>query len=340
MEQTQERGRISWYRTPVEKSLMAQLNTRSDSKGWQQTGGYLALLLTTGSLALYGVGKWPWWTVAAIVFLHGTFFNTMSSAVHELIHRTVFKTKALNDFFADFFGFFGWFSSTVFHPSHMRHHQFTLFQPDDLEVVLPMTVFRKNFLLYGIVAPRAMFAAVKNTWRLARGKFEGQWELMLFPESEPEKRREVIFWARRQLLGHAIIIVGSLCAGLYLSPAWWLLPVLTTFATFYGGWLMMLLGTPQHIGLRSAVPDYRLCARTYTAHPFLEFLYWHMNYHIEHHMFAAVPCYNLKKLHKAIEHDLPPCPEGLAATWKQIFEIMKEQEKDPGYEFHAVLPQN
>ena len=26
---------------------------------------------------------------------------------------------------------------------------------------------------------------------------------------------------------------------------------------------------------------------------------WHMNWHLEHHMFAGVPCYNLKALHQA-----------------------------------------
>eukprot|EP00493_Phyllostaurus_siculus_P012731 UN12918 len=28
--------------------------------------------------------------------------------------------------------------------------------------------------------------------------------------------------------------------------------------------------------------------------------YWYMNFHIEHHMYANVPCYNLPALHEAI----------------------------------------
>ena len=31
-----------------------------------------------------------------------------------------------------------------------------------------------------------------------------------------------------------------------------------------------------------------------------QFFYWNMNYHVEHHMYAAVPYYNLPKLRKAI----------------------------------------
>jgi len=70
----------------------------------------------------------------------------------------------------------------------------------------------------------------------------------------------------------------------------------------------------------------------------VRFLYWHMNYHIEHHMYAAVPCYNLKKLHEQIKPDLPPSPVGLVQTWKIIIDLMKKQKADPSYQFVAQLP--
>lgn len=44
----------------------------------------------------------------------------------------------------------------------------------------------------------------------------------------------------------------------------------------------------------------------------------HMNWHTEHHMYAAVPCYNLAELHEAIKHDLPPTPDGLVAVWTRM----------------------
>jgi fatty acid desaturase len=43
-----------------------------------------------------------------------------------------------------------------------------------------------------------------------------------------------------------------------------------------------------------------------------------MNWHTEHHMYAAVPCYNLAELHEAIKHDLPPTPDGLVAVWTRM----------------------
>ena len=85
------------------------------------------------------------------------------------------------------------------------------------------------------------------------------------------------------------------------------------------------------------VDDYRLCCRTILLNPFVRFLYWHMNYHTEHHMYAAVPCYKLGKLHKAIQADLPNCP-GLFAAWKEIIAILQKQKLDPKYQFMAQLP--
>ena len=63
-----------------------------------------------------------------------------------------------------------------------------------------------------------------------------------------------------------------------------------------------------------------------------------MNYHIEHHMYAAVPCYRLGKLHAAIESDLPHCPVGLYETWQEIVAILKRQKIEPEYEYVPELP--
>jgi len=86
------------------------------------------------------------------------------------------------------------------------------------------------------------------------------------------------------------------------------------------------------------VPDFRLCCRTILINPVAQFLYWHMNYHTEHHMYAAVPCYKLGQLHRAIKHDLPPCPRGIVATWRQISAIVDRQDKEPDYQFAAPCP--
>jgi fatty acid desaturase len=55
-------------------------------------------------------------------------------------------------------------------------------------------------------------------------------------------------------------------------------------------------------------------------------------------MYAAVPCYNLDRLHRLIRHDLPPCPHGLVEVWKEIASIQARQAVDPTYQHRAAIP--
>jgi fatty acid desaturase len=323
---------ITWYRTPLDRETLARLNTRSDLKGFLQALGHLGLLLSTGSVALSAAGNWPWWTVLLVVFLHGTVASFAINAVHELVHKSVFRTPWLHDMFVRVFAFIGWINYPHFSSSHVRHHQYTLHPPDDLEVVLPIRLMVKDFFRRGFLNAEGFLEVFKITIRHSRGRFEGEWETALFPAAQPWRGRSVIRWARTLLVGHGLILVVSLSLG------WWLLPVLMSLAPFYGGWLFFLCNNTQHIGLRDNVPDFRLCCRTFILNPVVGFLYWHMNYHTEHHMFAAVPCYNLGELHRAIVHDLPPCPRGIVATWKEIAAIQMKQHDDPAYQYMAPLP--
>jgi fatty acid desaturase len=322
---------VSWYRTPLDSAVFKQLHKKSDFWGALQTLGYLGTLVLTGSTAYYSASHWPVVATILLLFLHGTCCAFQINAVHELGHGTVFKTKFWNEFFVRIFSFFGWINFEHFGVSHARHHRYTLHAPDDLEVVLPIKVLRKDFFKYGFVNLEKPKWIWYNMRRNARGEFPGEWNAIIFPEGSPA-RRAPIMWARFLLAGHACIILFSIWFHL------WMLPVVTTFVPMYGEWLLFLCNNTQHIGLRDDVPDFRLCCRTFTLNPVVQFLYWHMNYHIEHHMYAAVPCYRLGQLHRAIKHDLAPCPHGLVATWKEIAAIQAKQEKDPEYQYDAPVP--
>ena len=328
------RRMMKWYRSKLDRDLHRELNQRSDLKGFAQTTGHLGLLVITGSLAIYGLGHWPWYVVALIIFTHGTFQAFLINGFHELCHNTVFKTKALNRFSLKVFSFFGWYNYVFFTASHTKHHQYTLHPPDDLEVVLPQFMTLKNYLKTTFIRPRGLYDCVRSQWQYARGNLTNEWARdVLFPDSAEEKRRELSDWARFLLIGHGVILVVSLTMG------WWILPILTSCSPMYGKWLMVSCNSTQHIGLKDNVPDFRICCRTILLNPFLQFLYWHMNYHIEHHMYAAVPCYNLGKLHRIIRHELPHCPKGVLATWRQIAAIQKKQKTDPSYQFVPELPE-
>jgi fatty acid desaturase len=331
-DEERKRPVIQWYRTKIPPEEMKALHRRSDLQGFIQTGGYLAILLMTAITVIYSWEHWPWWITGVALSLHGTVANFMINAVHELGHGTVFKTKALNRFFTHLFAFWGWINHEHFDNSHTQHHRYTLHPPDDLEVVLPIRLMVAHFLKRAFINPFVITHSVMATVRLACGRFEGEWEKSLFPASMPEKRVPTVRWARAMLLGHVAIAATSIYFG------WWAVLVVLTFSQSYAGWLQFLCNNTQHIGLQDNVPDFRLCCRTFTLNPVVQFLYWQMNYHIEHHMYAAVPCYNLGRLHKAIKHDLPPCAHGIFAVWREILGILRRQSQDPAFQYKAPLP--
>lgn len=333
---TQQKGRkpvkINWYRVPVARAELNALNQRDDWQGALQVAGHLGLIAVTGLAAWYAASNLPLPLLLLILLLHGTFYVFLYNGTHELCHYTVFRTKALNVVCLYALSFLVWRNHLMFSTSHVEHHKYTLHPPDDLEVELPMELTLAGFLKNAVVSPWNLYDTVKATVRLSLGRLDGEWEHSIFPPEAVRERRRLFAWARVLLVGHGLIIAVSIATG------WWLLPVLTTFAPFYGGWLRYLCNNLQHAGLQDNVPDFRLCCRTVYLNPFTSFLYWNMNYHTEHHMYAGVPCYNLPKLHQAIKSEMPECKRGLLPAWIEIIAIMRKQKADPAYQHVPELP--
>lgn len=327
-----EPRRIRWYRTPIDKALFRELSQRSDLLGGLQTGGYVALYLLSAGAALYGAMHWPWISVVVLIFVHGIITAFSENGMHELTHNTVFRTNALNAVFVRVISFLGWLNFVTFNASHTRHHAYTLYSPDDQEVVLPFRLTVRDFVQQGFVDPRKLYTVLRDTIRSARGRFGGEWELIALPESDPIRRQAAVRWARILLSGHGLIVVISIWFG------WWMVPVVITLAPFYGSCLFFLCNNTQHIGMQDHVPDFRLNSRSFKLNAFLRFLYWQMNYHIEHHMYPGVPCYRLGRLNRAIANDLPCSTVGIVATWREIALILERQRFDPGYRHVPAFP--
>jgi hypothetical protein len=97
----------------------------------------------------------------------------------------------------------------------------------------------------------------------------------------------------------------------------------------YGSWLQFIYGHTQHAGLAENVLDHRLNSRTIYLNPVNRYLYWEMNYHVEHHMFPLVPYHNLARLHELIKGDMPKPYSGLLEAWREIVPALVRQWKDP-----------
>jgi len=341
--------KINWYRTKVDKAVMSALMRKSDAKAFAQVIPQLLLFVVTGTLSYLAflnvhASNWPWAVPLLLLalFVHGSLSSFFGGiAGHELCHKTPFKTQFWNDFFLAIYGFLAWFDPVSYRVSHVKHHQVTVYAGYDGEVVLPTGLdwLGIKFILKALTVDPLIPFKLLRTWGYAAFGdsskslfFTTDWMEKILPRTKAELRRDHRRWAIIVLVGHLAL------ATLFIATGNWILIIIVTLGCQYCIWLQILCGAPQHVGLVPNVPDFRLCCRTYTCGWFPAFIYWNMQYHLEHHMYPAVPFYNLPALRKAIKHDLPPAPHGLWATWKELLPILRKQRKDPTYVCVPVLP--
>jgi fatty acid desaturase len=127
------------------------------------------------------------------------------------------------------------------------------------------------------------------------------------------------------------VILASFLSG------YWVFAFIISFSPFMANWLSYALGMTQHCGLKENDNDFRKATRSVRVNPLAEFLYWRMNWHTEHHMFAGVPCYHLKKLYNEIADQMPE-PRTLAGAWKEMRDTWARQQEDPDYYFDTPVP--
>jgi fatty acid desaturase len=68
------------------------------------------------------------------------------------------------------------------------------------------------------------------------------------------------------------------------------------------------------------------------------FLYWNMNYDVEHHMFPTVPYHALPALHADVAADMPPVYPSMVAAYREIIPAVARQRHDPSYFVQRPLP--
>ena len=140
----------------------------------------------------------------------------------------------------------------------------------------------------------------------------------------PENQRQsCINISRIFILLWSTIILISILINSFLPVMLFLVP------TFFRS-LNMIWGLTQHMGLKENTKDHRESTRSVRLNPIFSFIYWKMEYHIEHHMFPMVPSYNLPKLHEEIKNQLPK-PQSLYEAYKDIIPAIIKKTKDPNY---------
>jgi fatty acid desaturase len=298
---------------------------RKDGPAIRDTLIWFAALIGTGILAYHTWGTW--WAIPAF-FLYGVLYTSPAgSRWHECGHGTAFKTLWMNEVVYQIASFMVLRPATPWRWSHTRHHTDTIIVGRDPEIVLKRPpvwriILMQFFHLY--VGPRDLKRAVLHFF----GKLDKEEEDYI-PATE---RRKTYWEARISLLILLAVVAWSIHIHSILPAMFIGLP------SFYGSFFEILFGLTQHLGLYEDVLDHRLNCRTFYTNPIIRFLYWNMNYHVEHHMFPMVPYHALPALHEEMKPDCPAaCPSFLAAL-KEVFIALRKQREDPTYTIVRPLP--
>lgn len=322
-----ERGLVSarWYHSDIPRPVMKELMQRSDQPAIRDTIIWVGLMLVT---AIGGIALWGSWAAVPFFAVYGVLYGSAcDSRWHECGHNSAFKTAWMNKWVYVLASFMVMRNPVSWRFSHMRHHVDTIIVGRDPEIgfMRPTSMVRKALMFIGLPDVFQHFAVL---WRNAFGKFTPD-ELDYIPELQ---RPRAVFWAR--------IFVGIHLAAIALALATLsLLPLMIIGGPrIYGTWHMVMTGLLQHGGLAEDVLDHRLNSRTVHMNPVSRWLYWNMNYHVEHHMFPMVPYHALPRLHALIKDDLPPANASILAGYREMIDALKQQRVEPDYFVRKTLP--
>jgi Na+-transporting NADH:ubiquinone oxidoreductase subunit F len=315
-----------WYRCPVPRASMRKMLERKDGPALRDTIIWFGLIIGFGVLTwmLWGSG----WAILPYICYAVLYASTSDSRWHESSHGTAFKTDWMNNALYEVASFMVMRESTVWRWSHTRHHSDTIIVGRDPEIVVPRPPSIKA-LIGGFFNLGVYPKYFSRICLHALGRMSAD-EKTFIPESEFSK---VYFRAR-------IYVAIYLCAiGLALAT-FSILPLLFVgLPHLFGAWLMPVYGMTQHAGLAENVLDHRLNCRTVYMNLVNRYLYWNMNYHVEHHMYPLVPYHALPKLHEAVKDDTPTPYPSLIVAWLEIIPAVLKQVKDPSYHVKRKLPE-
>lgn len=315
-----------WYQCSVPRGTMRRLLERRDGPAIANTLLWFALIAGSGyaTYALWG-SAWALLTYAIYTVLYA---STSDSRWHETGHGTAFKTDWMNNTLYEIASFMVMRESTVWRWSHTRHHSDTIIVGRDPEIAVPRPTDVKAvamaFFNLGVY-PKYFPQIVRHAF----GRISAD-EKTYIPQMEFAK---IVRRARVYVAIYAMV----LALAVYTRS---ILPLLFVgLPNLFGSWLMVVYGLTQHAGLAENVLDHRLNCRTVYMNPVHRFLYWNMNYHIEHHMYPLVPFHALPQLHEAIKDDCPAPYPSLFAAWREIVPALMKQRRDPAYHVKRKLPQ-
>jgi fatty acid desaturase len=314
-----------WYHSEVPRKTMKELMQRSDGPAIRDTAIWLGSMVLLASL---GIVFWGTWWAVPFFLAYGVLYGSASdSRWHECGHGTAFKTPWMNRAVYQIACFMIMRNPVAWRWSHARHHTDTIIvgRDPEISVMRPPDLLRVALAFFGLLdVPLALV----DMTRKALGRIDAE-ERTYIPRSEWPK---VVSIARIWIAIYVATIVVA------LATRSWIPLVLVGTPRLYGAWHMVLVGLLQHGGLADNVTDHRLNSRTVLMNPISRFIYWNMNYHIEHHMFPMVPYHALPRLHALIKDDLPPPNRSILDGYREMIPAFMRQLRYEDFYVRRELP--
>ncbi len=268
----------------VDKALVKELSQRSDLMGAWMVFHVWAVIIGAGAIAVI----WPnFITIPLAILIIGSRQHGLSILVHEAAHGILFNNRKVNDFVGQYIlgAPYGGDMRSYRH-YHLRHHRYaqTELDPDlNLSSKFPVSKdsLRRKFF-------RDITGQTYLRIRLAQFSGKTMEGSDAFEKTSP--------WP-------SLIINFMMFAMLANWGVWWAyfvlwaLPLMTWFFV-----VIRLRNIAEHA--MTTFDDNPLThARTTEANWFerVFFAPYYVNYHVEHHAYMYVPCYNFPALHRAMK---------------------------------------
>jgi fatty acid desaturase len=314
-----------WYHSDVPRKEMKALMAREDQPAIRDTVIYYGCMILFAGL---GIALWPTWWSVPFWLAYGVLYGSASdSRWHECGHGTAFRTAWMNNVVYEIASFMIMRNSATWRWSHARHHTDTIIVGRDPEIAVmrPPVLIRTIGSFFGIPEVIDFFP------RMIRNAIGGptEEERTFVPQSE---------WGRVQRVAQVYLAIYAATGALALASASILPLMVIGLPRMYGAWHHIMTGLLQHGGLADNVTDHRLNSRTVYMNPISRFIYWNMNYHVEHHMFPMVPYHRLPDLHARIKDDLPAPTPGIIAGYREMWPTFVRQLKYEDYYLRRDLP--
>ena len=223
--------------------------------------------------------EFPYWYIRGFGYVFiGLLIHGLGNFMHEGIHGNLFRSRRWNRWFGFLMGAPTMFPITAYGVNHLLHHKHTRGEDDPDEM---MNVCRDKRLLSLFFYVWLLFGSLMFSMRVP------------FVTQTRGTRKD-----RLSALAERFIITFSACMLFYLGYRYeflgaimqcWIIPLVV--AGFLGnirGWAEHQLTTTGHPLTHT---------RTVTSSRLYSFFNINLNYHLEHHLFPAVPWYNLPKVH-------------------------------------------